>query len=129
MNYQKLVEKVKNAYEGGISIPEAESLAGEFLAAMFHITDELKITDLDSRMRKNGYKAARAAIYMDEVTKGEKKPTEAYIQSAIDLNPIVQTQMEALDKAEVERDRLQNYYNIFREAHIFFRGMAKGRFE
>lgn len=71
----------------------------------------------------------RAAIYTDICSKADKKPTETAIECAINLEQVVQTEQNGLDSAEVDRDALERYYNIFREAHIFYRGVSKGRFE
>lgn len=126
---KKLEYKIRATYEEGITLEEAEKLAGEFLVAQMSVSEELKTSDLDSRMRKSGCKAVRAAVYMDACAKSDKKPTEAALESILNTNEIVQTEQDALDKAEVERDNLKRYYDIFREAHIHFRGIAKGKFE
>lgn len=126
---KKLEEKIANAYEAGVSLEEAEKLAGEFLFAQLAVSTELKKADLDSRMRKSGVKAIRAAIYLDAATKGEKKPTEAALTAMLDSNELVVGEQKSFDEAEVERDSLERYYSIFREAHVYFRGIAKGRFD
>lgn len=120
---------IKNSYESGVTLDEAEKLAGRFLHAQIQASEELKKYDLDARMRKTGLKAVRAAVYGDIVGKAEKKPTEAAIENEIILNKIVQTEQDNLDEAEVSRDELTRYYNIFREAHLYYRGISKGRFE
>lgn len=125
----ELTQKIKGAYESGVTVGEAEKLASEFLHAQLLIADELKAADLNARMRKTGSKAVRAALYMQEATKGDKKPSDTFIENVINVNDLVQGEQERLDTAEVELDALQNTFNIFREAHIHFRGIAKGRFE
>ena len=124
-----LQAKIQGAYEEGVTLDQAEKLAGEFLYAQLQVSSELKKADLDSRMRKTGVKAVRAAIYMDASTKSEKKPTEATLSALVDMHEVVQTEQEAFDKAEVEKDELIRLYNVFREAHVYFRGIAKGKFE
>jgi hypothetical protein len=125
----ELEEKIQKSYEEGVTLESAERLAGEFLSAQIKVSEELKNADLDSRLRKTGVKAVRAAIYLDIVQKAEKKPTEAQIEAIINVDKIVGSEQEAFDKAEVERDNLERYYNIFREAHIHYRGISKGKFE
>lgn len=127
-NYLPLLEKIKDGYEAGVSVVEAEKLAGEFLYAMATIAGELQASDLNARMRKTGVKAVRAAIYLEEARKGDKKPTEAMLGALVDVSEMVVTEQEAFDKAENQLEALQNYFNIFREAHIFYRGIAKGNF-
>jgi len=126
---KQLEAKIVNSYEQGVSLEDAERLASEFLYAQMQISGELKKLDLDSRMRKTGVKAVRAAIYLDIVQKSDKKPTEAQISAMLDSDQLVSGEQEALDTAEVERDDLKRYYDIFQNAHIHYRGIAKGRME
>lgn len=127
--FDELAGKIKSVYENAVTMDEAEKLAAEFLHAQMIVAEELRVADLDARMQKSGYKAVSAAVYMENATKTEKKPSDTLLQNTVDLNELVQKAREAYDKAEVEKDALQNYFNIFREAHIYFRGIAKGRFE
>lgn len=123
---QQLEAKIQNSYLEGITLEDAEKLAGEFLHAQMQVSAELRKADLDSRMRKTGVKAVRAAIYADTCSKSDKKPTEAQIEHTINVNELVQGEQNELDQAEVAKDDLVRYYNIFREAHIYYRGIAKG---
>jgi hypothetical protein len=123
---RSLEDKIVNSYTTGVSLDEAEKLAAEFLYAQLAVSAELTKSGLDSRMKKSGLKAVRAAIYMDASTKGEKKPTEAALAALVDMNELVQGEQRGFDEAEIEADELERFYNIFREAHIFYRGIAKG---
>lgn len=125
----ELSDKIKNTYEEGVTLEQAEKLAGEFLNAQLLIAQELSNADLDARMKKSGVKAIKAAVYMEAATKGDKKPSDTFIEAVVNMDKIVMGEQEGLDSAEVERDALQNYLNIFKEAHIHFRSIAKGRFE
>lgn len=126
---EQLETKIKNTYQEGISIDDAEKLAAEFLHAQMVVSTQLAKADLDSRMKKAGLKAVRSTAYMDILNSNEKKPTEAAIEASINTNKLVSTQQDDFDDAEVERDELQRYYQIFREAHIYYRGIGKGKFE
>lgn len=126
---KRLEDKIKQSYEQGITLDEAEKLASEFLYAQLQISAELTKYDLDSRLRKNGVKSIRAAIYLDIVQKSDKKPTEAQIGAMIDADKIVQDEQQAYDQAEVSKAELDRYYDVFQNAHVHFRTVAKGRFE
>lgn len=126
---KSMEDKIKGAFQEGVSLEDAEKLAGEFLYAQIQVSSQLKTADLDARMRKTGVKAVRAAIYLDGATKGDKKPSDVMLQALVDADPIVQGEQNDYDKAEASKDELERYYNIFREAHIHFRGIAKGKFE
>lgn len=129
ISFEELQADIMKAYEEGTTLEQAERLAAKFLGAQMQVADRLKVVDLDCRMRKSGLKAVKAAIYIQEATKGDKKPTEAMLSATVDRNELVTGEQEAFDIAEVEREMLQNYFSIFREAHVYFRGVSKGRFE
>lgn len=124
-----LSKEIEDSYESSVSIEQAEKLAAKFLYAQLQLSEELAVRDLDARMKKSGVKAIKAAVYHAEATKGDKKPSDAFLQSLVDMNEHVGSEQQSFDSAEVERERLQNYFNIFKEAHIFYRGISKGRFE
>lgn len=126
---EELTSEITAAYEESVTIPQAEKLAAKFLSAQMKIATELAIADLDARMKKAGAKRIRAAVYYNEATKDAKKPSDAFLQAIVDASEIVEGEQKSLDEAEVDRDLLENYFSIFREAHIYFRGIAKGRFD
>jgi|ERR1019366_4651962 hypothetical protein len=126
---QQLETKIQAAYTGGVTLSDAELLAAEFLRAQMKVSEELKVADLDSRMRKSGVKAIRAAVYMEAATKTDKKPSDSMLEAITNMSKVVQDSQDGLDKAEAEKDELTRYYNIFRESHIYFRGISKGKFE
>lgn len=124
-----LEKQIQESYESGVTMDDAEKLAAKFLYAQLQVSAELKKADLDSRMRKSGLKAVRAAIYMEGATKDPKKPSDVMLGSMVDMNELVIGEQEGFDTAEVNRDELERYYNIFSNAHIYYRGIAKGKFE
>lgn len=125
---QQLENKIQQSYTEGVTLEVAEKLAAEFLHVQMIISTELKKADLDARMRKTGVKALRAAIYMEAATKDPKKPSDVLLQAMVDMNELVQKEQNEYDKAEVETADLERYYNIFQNAHIYYRGIAKGNF-
>lgn len=125
----ELESEILKAYEESITLDDAERLAARFLYGQIQVSNSLKEADLDARMRKSGVKAVRAAVYLKAVTGSEKKPTEAMLESTINTDGTVSTEQDGLDTAEANVAHLTRYYNIFREAHIHFRGLAKGKFE
>ena len=107
---KQLEAKIVNTYEEGVTLEDAEKLAGEFLYAQMQVSHELKKSDLDARMRKTGVKAIRAAIYLDIVQKSDKKPTESQLTAMLDSDSIVTGEQNSLDEAESNRDELERYY-------------------
>jgi hypothetical protein len=126
---EKLSAKIESSYESGVTLDEAEKLAAEFLHAQMLLVSHLRDTDLEARMRKSGLKAVRAAVYMDTVSKAEKRPTEAAMDHILNSNELVSREQDRLDASEVSRNELERYYDIFNNAHIYYRGIAKGKFE
>src|ERR1700684_1824292 len=127
--YKELTEVLKSSYESGVTILEAESLAGRFLYALTQVANEYEILNLDARMRKSGLKGLKASIYLDEATKTDKKPSDVMLGALVDRNSLVQGSQDDLDKAEVVKEKLENYKEVFKEAHIYFRGLSKSRAE
>ncbi len=128
MMFAELEAKIIASYVEGVTMEQAERLAGEFLSAQLLVSEKLKKSDLDSRLRKSGLKAVRAAAYMNACEKSEKKPTEAALAALIDTDETVSAEQEELDKAEVERDNLKRYFDVFNQAHVHYRSIAKGSF-
>ncbi len=130
MNFKEfcteLEEKVINSYSNGVSLDEAERNAGQFLHATMVVGAELTRADLDARTRKSGVKGIRAAIYLDIVQTTDKKPTETAIDSMITVNKLVAAEQKALDSAEVRKAELERLYDIFNQAHVYFRQMSRG---
>lgn len=124
-----LEKTAQNVYENGVALDEAEKLAAVYLSALLQISNEIKKMDLDARMRKTGIKALKATVYLDECAKADKKPTEAMLTALVDSNKYVQGEQDKYDQAEVEKEALIRYYDVFNNAHIYFRGVAKGKFE
>ena len=125
----ELEVQIQDSYEAGITLEEAERLAGKFLKAQMQVSRELQKADLDTRMRKSGVKAIRAAIYLEAATKGDKKPSDVMIDAIVNSNDLVSGEQTRYDEAEANLGSLERYYNIFREAHVHFRQLSKGKFE
>ena len=120
---------IELAYTEGVTIGDAEKYAAKFLHAQILIANELKEVDLDARMRKSGVKAIRAAVYLEEVKKNEKKPSDTLLEAIVNSTKLVQDEQDAFDASEVKRNELDNYLNVFKDAHIYMRGIAKGKYE
>lgn len=118
-----------SAYENGVTMPEAEKLAAMALSRSLALADELKVRSLDARMKKHGAKATRAAIYMEELKKHEKKPAEAFLENAVNASDVVAKAEYDLAEAEVNVEHLWSYLGVLKEFHIHHRGIAKGTYE
>ncbi len=125
---KQLEAKIIQTYTTGVSLEEAEKLAAEFLSAMLMVSDELKKADLSARMRKTGVKAVRAALYQDAVKGQDKRPTVDAINYFIDSSDTYISEQNGYDEAEVDKASLDRYYDVFNNAHIFYRGVSRGNF-
>lgn len=125
----ELKEAIDSAYSQGVTIPEAEKLAARTLTIRIELADELKSVSLDMKMKRHGVKAVRANVYMEELVKHEKKPAEAFLENAVNLAESVASEEMAHAEAEAEYQKLVAYLDIFKDAHLFFRNIAKGTFE
>lgn len=133
MKFEQLCKELEAAittsYEEGVALDEAEKMATKFLAGMLAVSERLKNSSLDAKMRKQGAKAVRAALRLEEMKGAERKPTESTLDALVDTNELVQGEETRQYEAEETRDELQRKYDIYKEGHIHFRSIAKGRFE
>lgn len=127
--YNKLKNKIADSTASGVTLEEAETLAGEFLHAQLIVSEELKTVALDARMRKTGVKALKAAVYLEEATKTDKKPSDVMLSAMVDSNKLVQEEQNALDRAEVLSNELELVFDVFQQSHHYYKQISKGRFE
>ncbi len=126
---EEITVEITQCYEQGVTIPQAERLATKLLSCMLMLTEALKSASLDSRMKKAGSKAVRAAVFLSEVGRHDKKPSDSMLENVVAVDEQVRDEQLKFDEAEVEYQALENYMSICREAHIHFRSIAKGKFE
>ncbi len=131
--FEAICEEVKKAirltHEEGVTMEEAEKLAAKFLGASILVGEELKAVDLDRRMKKAGLKTIKASAYLNAASQGDKKPSDKLIEAVIDTDKDVSAAQDLFDVAEVNYNELINYLSVFHEAHIYYRSIAKGRFD
>jgi hypothetical protein len=129
LNFDHLVKIVQAAYESGTTIEEAKAHAARFLEAQLNIAQELGTLDIDARMKKNGMKAARAQKYIELCGLTEKKPSDTFLEQQVTLDKVlVIPAVDAWERADARRENLMLYLGIFKDAHIYFRGIAKENF-
>lgn len=127
--YADLQHEIARAYQGDVTISDAEKLAAKFLLAQMEVADELSQYDLDARMKKNGVKAKRAMVYMEAATRSDKKPSDTLLEHHVAMDPGVQLAQNTYEESDAKRESLSLYLGIFKDAHIYFRGISKGRYE
>lgn len=125
----KCVAVIQKAYEESPTLEEAEKYAALFLDAQIKVAAELRSVDLDARMRKSGTKALKASVLLDAATRGDKKPADSLLNAIVDSDSLVQESQLGLDKAEVLVAELENYLHVFKESHVYFRSVSRGKFE
>jgi hypothetical protein len=129
MDYKALEQKIINSYTEGVTVSQAEALAGEFLEAQIKASEELKKLDLNSRLVKDSVKETRAKVFLAEATKTDKKPSDSMLQAYVDSNDKVLSDQSTLAVAESDRDEVYRMFSIFQNAHLHFRAIAKGKFD
>src|SRR4051812_35006354 len=125
-HYDLLVLEIAKASDEGVTLDHAERVAGQALFVMNSLSEHLKELDKDRRMRKRGLKAIKSAVRMEEIKKHDKKPTESFLEDTINLSPIVASEEESFDNAEVETEEAERQYSIAKEAHLYFRSVSRG---
>src|ERR1700728_464062 len=97
--FDELADEIRHSYEESITVSEAEKLAGRFLHAQLQVVGHLQTLDLDSRMKKSGLKAIKVAVYMENATKTDKKPSDVMLQAQVDLDEVVMKEQDNFDRA------------------------------
>lgn len=104
-----------------ISYTEAERRAGEFLSAMATVTNVKHLLNSD----KIRLLSIQTAVYAEQMSKGTAK--------TVTENKLTAEASEEYTKAREDLENIDNdisylraYYDIFNNAHIFYRTMAKG---
>jgi hypothetical protein len=130
MNREQLRQLISSAADQGTSMQEAEKYAAQFLDAQLALSEELQTAELDRRMRKRGLKALKSAVRTNAIrtAEGSRKPTEGVLDDIVNMDELVSGEEASFDEAEVKADALERDYNVFKDAHIYFRGVAKGSF-
>jgi len=129
MNYKTLEQKIIKSYTEGTNLVDAESLAAEFLAAQIQISEEVKEESIRHRMLKADLKEKAAAVLYNAATAGDKKPSDSILQALVDKDPGVKEAYQVHVVSEERANELERLYNIFRESHIYYRAIGKGRFD
>jgi hypothetical protein len=124
---EELAQDIQNSYVDHMTMDKAEKLASKFLHVLMQVSEEIRKADMDARMKKTGLKAIKASMYMEAATKGDKKPSDTFLDALItkEMDGSYQNQ---LDEAEAYLDKLNNYYQIFTQAHIHYRQISKASF-
>lgn len=99
-----------------ISYAEAERRAGEFLTAMATITDWRHAFSEDKIRRMS----LQTAVYATELARGTAK-TMTENKVTAEASPSYTEARENLEFAENDITYLKTYYEIFFNAHVFYR--------
>lgn len=104
-----------------ISFTEAEKRAGEFLSAMATISDWKHILTCE----KIKFLSVQTATYAQEMAKGTAK-TVTENKLTAEASPEYTKAREELEGIDNDISYLKAHYDIFNNAHIFYRNMSKG---
>ena len=104
-----------------ISYTEAERRAGEFLSAMATITNFRHLLSTD----KIRLLSVQTAVYAEQMLKGTAK-TVTENKLTAEASAEYTKAREDLEHIENDLSYLKSYYEIYNNAHIFYRAMAKG---
>lgn len=104
-----------------ISYTEAEKRAGQFLEVLAHIAEWKHLLGSD----KIKFTSVQSAVYAQEMSKGNCKTVTENKMNAEASDEYTKAR-EDLEQIENDLSYLKAYAEIFHNAHIFFRTMAKG---
>lgn len=129
MNYKYLEQKIIQTAQEGVTPMVAETIAAEFLSAQIQVSEELKVTAIKAKLLKSILKEERAKLLYKEATTPDKKPSDSILQAVVDKDQNVLYCQKNFDTGEEDAKELERLYDIFRESHIYYRGVSKGKFD
>ena len=132
MDLSEFDSLIENAYKAHVTLPEAERLASKFLYFMNIIANELKNVGLDAAMRKNGLDDIHNALRIDLRSKykgGNGGTSEPTIEAMIETDQTYRDHRTSLNITKNEKDFLESKFKTAETSHIFFRGIAKGKYD
>jgi hypothetical protein len=104
-----------------VSFTEAEKRAASFLLIAAHITN----WRYELSQHKIKLLSVQTAVYAEQLFKGTSKTmTENKVSAEASLDYM--KAREDLEMIENDLAYLKAYYEVFNNAHIFYRGMARG---
>jgi len=106
---------------GSLSSVEYERRAGEFLAAMATITNVRHMLTAD----KIRLTSVQTAVYANQMSKGAAKTVTENKLNAEASEECLKAR-EELEGVENDITYLKAYYEIFQNAHVMYRNLAKG---
>jgi len=104
-----------------ISTTEAEKRAAKFLEAMAVISD-WKHSFIETKI---GQLSTQTAVYAQELAKGTAK-TVTENKTTAEASEAYAAAREALEFTENDITYLKAYFDIFTQAHLLYRNLAKG---
>lgn len=121
-DFKLMIEEYAKLLPVGTSISyvEAERRASEFLVAMAKVTDLKHIFSKE----KIAQLSLQTATYANEMSKGTSKTVTENKLNA-EASEAYTLAREALEEIENDIAYLKTYYEIFNNAHIFFRNLSK----
>ncbi len=124
-----MTDKMKIIKEVGVDSSTADALAADFALARLAAIEVRKEIELKAKLKKTSVEAVRGSIYLDIVSKSEKKPTESMLEHILNTDKIVVGEENSLAKLEVETKALTEYADIFKDMHILCRKKVDGNDE
>lgn len=104
----------------GVNASEAERRAGKFLEALAILAD-CRHTFTEAKI---GQLSVQSAVYSEQMAKGTGK-TMTENKTNAEASPEYIAAREALETTENDISYLKAYQDIFNNAHIFYRALAK----
>jgi hypothetical protein len=122
-NNQNFIAKYASLLPLGTSLSytEAEKRAGEFLSAMAGIADRKHYLTNE----KIKLLSVQSATYAQELSKGTAK-TMTENKVTAEASSEYTKAREELESIDNDISYLRSYYEIFHDAHIFYRQVSKG---
>jgi len=128
----EVTKEIRKVHKTQYSQEESEKTAALALEAQFELTEFLSEAELISKEKKLEVEHAEAEKYIQFKTSppdGIVKPTDQAIKALVSKDVEVNQAKKAQYKSEADYNKWKNLFGTLKDAHILFRGLAKGKNE
>jgi hypothetical protein len=130
----KISFELKVAHETKYDSAEAEKTAALCLRALTELSEFLAEADLISKEKKSDLESTSGERYMFykfnyKLDGNSVKLSDEGVGHLVAQDPKVKKAKSELYQAESDSNKWKNLFGMLKDAHIFFRGLSKGRLD
>jgi hypothetical protein len=116
---------MSKVYSGSFDVSKAERVASLALSAQIEISDLLSDAECRVKQAKYDVELVESEVALRIRSEAETRITEVALKQKVIIDSSVTSAKNKILKCEKNSKKWNYVFNIFKEAHIFFRNLAK----